>query len=53
MRKINLCFISFLAYPLFNEKANVVFGGAEIAAYNLARNLEKSGKYDITFYVGD
>ena len=53
MRKIKLCFISFLAYPLFNEKANVVFGGAEIDAYNLARNLEKSGKYDITFYVGD
>ncbi len=53
MKRIKLCFISFLAYPLFNGKANVVFGGAEVDAYNLARKLEESGQYDITFYVGD
>lgn len=53
MKKIKICFISFLAYPLFNGKANVVFGGAEVDLYNLAKKLEESDKYDITFYVGD
>ena len=53
MRKIKLSFISFLAYPLFNEKSDAVFGGAEIDAYNLAKKLAENEKYDITFYVGD
>lgn len=53
MRKIKVSFISFLAYPLFNGKANVVFGGAEIDAFNLAGMLAKSDRYDVTFYVGD
>ncbi len=53
MKKIKLSFISFLAYPLFNEKSDTVFGGAEIDAYNLAKKLAENDKYDITFYVGD
>lgn len=53
MKKIKICFISFLAYPLFNKGAKVVFGGAEVDLYNLAKKLEESDKYDITFYVGD
>lgn len=53
MKKIKICFVSFLAYPLFNGKANVVFGGAEVDLYNLAKKLEESDKYEITFYVGD
>lgn len=53
MRKIRVGFISFLAYPLFNPKANVVFGGAEIDAFNLAGMLAQNDLYDVTFYVGD
>ncbi len=53
MGKIKVSFISFLAYPLFNGKINAVFGGAEVDLYNLARKLSESGRYDITFYVGD
>ncbi len=53
MDRIRISFISFLAYPLFNAKANVVFGGAEIDAFNLAAKLAENDRYDVTFYVGD
>lgn len=52
-RKIKLCFISFLAYPLFNKNVKAVFGGAEIDLYNLAVRMSVSGKYEITFITGD
>ena len=52
-KKIKVCFISFLAYPLFNKDSNAVFGGAEIDLYNLAKKMSENELFDITFITGD
>jgi len=48
---MKVCFISFFAYPLFNEKGGVVFGGAEVQLYNLAKYLVHDHK--VIFIVGN
>ncbi|MCX7920936.1 MAG: glycosyltransferase family 4 protein [Clostridia bacterium] len=52
-KKTKICFIIDHAYPLFNRNENSVFGGAEINLYNLSMRLSETGRYDITFLVGD
>ncbi|MFZ5986945.1 MAG: glycosyltransferase family 4 protein [Bacillota bacterium] len=52
-KKIRICFLTFLAYPLFNHDVNSIFGGAEIDLYNMANKLAENDRYEITFVVGD
>ena len=52
-KKIKVCLISFLAYPLFNPDCDAVFGGAEIDLYNLANKLAEDDSLQITFVTGD
>lgn len=52
--KTRVCFISFLAYPLFNPNTNDrVIGGAEINMVLLARRLSEDPVYQVSFLVGD
>ena len=46
---IEICFIDFFAYPLFNSQSKIVFGGAQIQLYLLARELAKDKKLSISF----
>lgn len=57
-RKIKVCIFSANAYPLLNKNTKDflkygLFGGAEIDMYILATYLVKTGRYDVTFWVGD
>jgi len=45
----SVCFIDFFAYSLFNSKSNIVFGGAQIQLYLLAKELAKDKKLNISF----
>lgn len=52
--KKRVCFISLLAYPLFNaQTANNVIGGAEINMVLLARKLSEDPHYEVSFLVDD
>jgi len=46
---IRICFIDFFAYPLFNPKSKIVFGGAQIQLYLLTQELSKDKRFDISF----
>lgn len=52
-KRIKVCLVSFLAYPLFNPDCDAVFGGAEIDLYNLANKLAEDERLQITFITGD
>tara|TARA_B100000315_G_scaffold259232_1_gene314439 strand:+ start:1193 stop:2296 length:1104 start_codon:yes stop_codon:yes gene_type:complete len=52
-REIKVCFVSILAYPLFNSACNINHGGAEVELYNFARELVKDRKYKLRFIVAD
>ena len=49
LKKTKLCFIDFFAYPLFNPKSKIIFGGAQIQLYLLAKELAKDKKFKISF----
>jgi len=49
----NVCFVVLKAYPLFNEKVEKVFGGAEVDFYYLATELAKDKDYDVSCIVAD
>ena len=46
---MKICFIDWFAYPLFNPKSNIVFGGAQIQLYLLAKELAKNKNFKIFF----
>ncbi len=46
---IEICFIDFFAYPLFNPKSKIVFGGAQIQLYLLAKELAKDKNFSASF----
>lgn len=48
-----ICFVSFFAYPLFNAESKVTFGGSEVQLFNIANELSKNAKLEISFIVGD
>ena len=48
-KPIKICFIDFFAYPLFNPKSKIVFGGAQIQLYLLAKELTKDKKNSVSF----
>lgn len=52
--KTRVCFISLLAYPLFNPDASgKVIGGAEINMVLLAGKLSEDPRYEVSFLVDD
>lgn len=53
LHKRKICFVSLFAYPLFDKNSKVVFGGSEVQLVNLAKELSKDIKNDVTFIVGD
>ncbi|MHC5059870.1 MAG: glycosyltransferase family 4 protein [Planctomycetota bacterium] len=52
-KAIKVCFVVLKAYPLFNQKVEKVFGGAEVDAYFLATELAKDKNFQVSFVVGD
>lgn len=46
---MNICFIDWFAYGLFNPKSKIVFGGAQIQLYLLAKELAKNKKFAVSF----
>ena len=48
----SICFVSTLAYPLFNPNVSNSVGGAETQQKALAEELVKRG-YSVSFVVGD
>jgi len=53
MKPVKVCFVSFLAYPLFNPAVNFEFGGAEVQLYYLATELAKDPRFEVVFMTGD
>lgn len=47
-----ICFISYYAYPLFNNSCKATFGGAEVQLYQYAIELARLG-YSVSFIVSD
>lgn len=50
---IHICFIAPKAYPLFNQQAESVFGGAEVDLYYLATELARDKQFQVSFIVAD
>lgn len=46
---MKVCFIDWFAYPLFNPRSTIVFGGAQIQLYFLARELAKKKNFRVSF----
>jgi glycosyltransferase involved in cell wall biosynthesis len=52
-KTIKVCFIAPKAYPLFNQRVESVFGGAEVDLYYLATELALDKKFHVSFIVAD
>jgi len=52
-RTIGVTFFMKDAYPLFNQECAGMFGGAEVDLYFTACALARTGRYCVTFIVGD
>ncbi|MBU1862825.1 MAG: glycosyltransferase [Candidatus Omnitrophica bacterium] len=50
---MKVCFISPYAYPLFNEKCTITFGGAEVQTYLLAKELSKDHAFSVHMVTAD
>lgn len=48
-KKTKICFISVCAYGLFNKKATVNFGGAEVQMYQLAKEINRGENFEVSF----
>lgn len=51
--KIEICFISTYAYPLFNSESTSIHGGSELQLYLIAKELSINNDFAISFIVGD
>ena len=52
-KTIKVCFIAPKAYPLFNQRVEGVFGGAEVDLYYLATELALDKQFRVSFIVAD
>ena len=50
---MKVCFILQKAYPLFNTACKETFGGAEVQLYQIAKEMAKDSKFEVSFIVGD
>lgn len=46
---MKICFIDWFAYPLFNPRSKIVFGGAQIQLYLISQELSKNRQLNISF----
>jgi len=51
-KTIKICFVSLLAYSLFNKKSHSSFGGAEVQLFNIVNELSNRNNINIDFIVG-
>ena len=52
-KKKKICFVSTLAYALYNPKCKETFGGSEVQCYLLAKEFAKHKEFDVHVVVGD
>ena len=52
-KTVKVCFVSPKAYPLFDDKAQGVFGGAEVDLYMLGTELAADDAFEVSFIVAD
>ncbi len=52
-RAVRVCFVAPKSYPLFNPRAESVFGGAEVDLYYLGTELAKDERFEVSFVVAD
>ena len=52
-KTVKVCFVSPKAYPLFDDKAEGIFGGAEVDLYMLGTELAADDGFDVSFVVAD
>jgi glycosyltransferase involved in cell wall biosynthesis len=50
---MKVCFVSFLAYHLFDPRKKAEFGGAELQLYYLGTELAKDERFTVSFVTGD
>lgn len=50
---IRVCIPMPYLYPLFNKNCDAAFGGAEVDMYNVATQLAKDPRYEVTALVAD
>lgn len=50
---MQVCFISYYAYRLFNETSRITFGGNEILYFLMAKELVKDKRFSVTFLLED
>jgi glycosyltransferase involved in cell wall biosynthesis len=53
MSLMKICIIQTYTYPLFNKNVKASHGGSELQLYQIAKELSKDDKYEISFIVGD
>ncbi len=52
-QSLKICFVCPKAYPLFNQEADAVFGGAEVDLYYLGTELAKDDNFEVSFVTAD
>jgi len=54
-RKIRICFVSILGYPLYNKRSERQFfgGGAAVQLYLLSKELAKDKNFDVNVITGN
>ncbi|MBD3341110.1 MAG: hypothetical protein GF353_18535, partial [Candidatus Lokiarchaeota archaeon] len=52
-KKIKICFVQAFTYAVFNPSSGAKIGGAEVDLYNIANELRKDKRFDISFLVAD
>ncbi len=53
IKKIKVCFVQAYGYSVFNPQSKAKIGGAEVDLYNIATELAKDKKFDVSFLVAD
>jgi glycosyltransferase involved in cell wall biosynthesis len=51
--KTKVAFVSIFAYPLFNPRCDLTFGGAEVQISLISRELAKDDSFDVNVVVAD
>jgi len=52
-KKTKVAFVSIFAYPLFNKKCELTFGGAEVQISLISRELARDDDFDVNIIVAD
>lgn len=53
MKKTKICFVAIYAYKLFDKSCKIMYGGAEVDLYLLAKEYAKDDRFEVYFAVGD